>query len=86
MKELKYYYDEENEILSAYHRETDFFAQYFPQKGHWEMSKISFVEFRHSYNYKWISEEEASEISNGVVPDALFEEYIRMIKSNATPF
>lgn len=82
MKELKYYLDKENEILSAYNRETDFFVQYFPKKGSWGMSNISFIEFKHSYNYQLISEEEASRITNGELPLNLFNQYIECIESN----
>lgn len=82
MKELKYYLDKENEILSAYNRETDFFVQYFPKKSSWGMSNISFIEFKHSYNYQSISEEEASKITNGELPLNLFNQYIECIESN----
>lgn len=78
-KQLKYYLDTENDILSVYNRETDFFAQYFSQNQDWEMSKISFTEFRHSYNYKLISEEEASKIADGNLPFGLFEYYLSLL-------
>lgn len=68
--------------MSAYNRETDFFAHYISKDGSWKMSKISFTEFKHSYNYELINEEEASKISNGVLPTALFEQYVGIIESN----
>ena len=82
MKELKYYLDNEYKILSVYNKETDFFAQYSQKKGMWEMSKISFIEFKHSYNYKLINEDEALKICNGNLPLNLFAHYVECIKSN----
>lgn len=32
MYELKYYYDEEHDVLSVYNRETEFFRAVFPCK------------------------------------------------------
>lgn len=42
MNELKYYYDEEHDILSVYNRETDFFAQFSPEKTSGLRAKFRF--------------------------------------------
>lgn len=79
---MKYYLDIEHNALSAYDRETDFFADYNEYKKEWQKSSITFMQFKHDYFYKEISEEEAERFTSGVLPEKLFEEYVATIKSN----
>lgn len=82
MKKPIYLLDEQNEILSAYDKETDFFAQYRSDVGKWQLSKLSFVQFRHDYNYKQIDQAAAAKITNGVLADTLFAQFVDIIEAN----
>ena len=79
---MKYYLDTEHNALSAYDRETDFFADYNECKKEWQKSSITFMQFKHDYFYKEISEAEAKSFTSGVLLVKLFEEYVATIKSN----
>ena len=79
---MKYYLDIEHNALSAYDRETDFFADYNERKKEWQKSSITFMQFKHDFFYKEISEAEAKSFTGGFLPEKLFEEYVATIKSN----
>lgn len=79
---LKYYLDLENDCVLAYDRVKDFFAQYDKSAAKWTMVGISFVQFKHDYNYKIISGEEAQALTNGNLPDHLYAEYVKIINDN----
>ena len=82
MEKLKYYLDTEHNALSAYNKETEFFADYNACKKAWQKSSITFAQFKHDYFYKEITKEEAEKFTGGVLPEKLFEEYVAIIKSN----
>lgn len=82
MKELKYYYDEEHDVLSVYNRETEFFAQFSPAKNEWVKSEISFSQFKHDYYYRAVTESEAMKMTGGVSAGDAFESYAEIIKAN----
>lgn len=82
MNELKYYYDEEHDVLSVYNRETDFFAQFSPEKNEWVKSEISFSQFKHDYYYRAVTESEAMKMTGGVSAADAFESYAEIIKAN----
>ena len=82
MDGFKYYLDLDNACVLAYDRDTDFFAQYDKSAAKWTMVGISFVQFKHDYNYKLISGEEAQALTNGNLPEHLYADYIKTINDN----
>ena len=82
MKQLRYYVDTNNDVLSAYEKSTEFFVIYNPSKGEWVDSGISFLSFKHDYSFKEISEKDVSQRTNGNLPTSKFQAYLDMLNKN----
>ena len=82
MENLKYYLDLDNGFLLAHEKTTEFFVRYIREIGEWEPLMISFSNFKHDYNFKEISKEEALQKSDGCLPEAMFQTYSDTIKTN----
>ena len=83
MENLKYFVDLTNDFLLAYDKKTEFFVRFVPKTGEWESVNVSFLSFMHDYNFKEISTEDASKITNGILPNKIFKQYLEMIKRNS---
>ncbi len=82
MENLEYYLDTQNSFLLAYEKSTEFFVRYIEKLNQWEDCNISFSNFKHDYAFKKISKEEAYSITNGNLPEAKLQQYIRTIRKN----
>lgn len=82
MQEIKYYEDIDNHFLLAHESETEFFVKYNPNTNEWENCNVSFSTFKHDYYFREIDKKEALTLSNGNLPEAKFNDYIRMINRN----
>ena len=82
MENLEYYLDIQNNFLLAYERSSEFFVRYIEKTEEWESCSISFSNFRHDYAFKQISRQEAFNIANGNLPEAMLQQYLSMIRKN----
>ena len=82
MEDLKYYEDLYNKFLLAHDKKTEFFVKFSEESKQWEDCNISFMQFKHDYNFREISKEKASKITGGILPEKLFSEYLSLINNN----
>ena len=82
MEKLRYYLDLDNGFLLAHEKTTEFFVRYIRGTGEWEPLMISFSNFKHDYNFKEISKEEALQKSDGCLPEREFRSYLTIINKN----
>lgn len=82
MGEIKYYQDLRNNLLLAYEKSVAFFVMYVPETNEWTDCNISFSAFQHDYAYREIIREEALKITNGNLPDAMFRQYLDILRKN----
>lgn len=82
MQNIKYYEDLRNHFLVAYEKHTEFFVMYIPEKKQWNDCLISFLDFQHDYEYKEISKEEATQKTDGNLPESKLKEYLAILRSN----
>ena len=85
MEKIKYFEDIYNGFLLAYEESTEFFARYVSKIAEWEACKISFSNFRHDYDFREITEEEAFKKTNGNLPNNAYNRYIEMLYGNSNP-
>lgn len=78
MENIKYFVDLTNDFLLAYERSTEFFVRFVPKTDEWEDVNVSFSEFRHDYDFKEISTDEALKRTNGSLPTKAFDQYFRI--------
>ena len=83
MENLKYYQDLRNNFLLAYEKSTEFFVMYIPETKEWADCNISFSNFKHDYDFKELSGEEALEKTNGSLPESMFQQYLDTINKNS---
>ncbi len=79
---IRFYEDLNNGFLLAYEKSSEFFVRFIPELEKWENCNISFSNFRHDYDFREISKEEAVRKTNGNLPDANFEEYLKLLNRN----
>ena len=82
MKDLNYYFDEEQGVLLAHEKSLDFTACYALTKPVWEYSDLTFRQYLHDFAFRRIEATEALKIANGALPGALLEDYIKIIEQN----
>ena len=82
MQNIEYLEDVRNHFLLAYERSTEFFVIYLPEKQRWEDCQISFLRFKHDYEYSKISREEVVKRTGGILPESNFENYLAIIRGN----
>ena len=82
MENIKYFEDLSHGSILAYDKSTDFFMIYAPSSGEWKDCNFSFLEFRHDFNFREISPEDAMSKTNGTLPEEKYKEYVAMLSSN----
>ena len=80
MENLRFYFDYKNDMLFAHEESTEFFVLYVSNS--WVSSKISFMQFRHDYEFTEISTSEAYSKTNGNLPTKEYQKFLDMIRSN----
>jgi len=79
MERIKYFIDLTNDFLLAYEKSTEFFVRFIAKTGEWEDVNISFLDFRHDYSFREISQDEAMERTNRNLPLEAFDQYLKLI-------
>ena len=82
MEKMKYYEDLSHGSVLAYDEETEFFVIYSPKSGEWGDCKFSFLKFKHDYNFREISREDAVSKTNGLLPEVKYKEYTAVLDNN----
>lgn len=82
MENIKYYEDLTNYNLLAYERITEFFVKYDFETKKWNDCNISFLVFKHDYEFKEISREEALQKTAGNLPETKLKEYHAILSEN----
>ena len=82
MEKMKYYEDLSHGSVLAYDEETEFFVIYSPKSGEWGDCKFSFLKFKHDYNFREISLEDAVSKTNGLLPEVKYKEYTAVLDRN----
>lgn len=82
MDNIKYYEDLTHKFLLAYESSTEFFVRYNPETNQWQDCNISFLCFKHDYDYKEISKEEVIKRTNGTLPEEKLKNFLIMINKN----
>ena len=82
MGNLKYYLDLRHNVLLAYEASVEFFVMYLPETNEWTDCRIPFSNFRHDYDFREVSGEEAFGKTNGNLPEALLRQYLDLLNRN----
>ena len=83
MKKIKYYIDTKDNVLSAYDRESDFFAFFNKSTKSWHISNISVIQFTHDRDFVEIDDCKAQRIFGESAVTSLFLDYLKTIESNS---
>ena len=82
MKKIAYFLDTRAGFVLAYEGSCEFFVRFVARTGEWEDMGISFSEFRHDYEFKEISADEAMQKANGRLPESEYKQYCDIIRRN----
>ncbi|MBP5404358.1 MAG: hypothetical protein J6Y74_00160 [Clostridia bacterium] len=82
--ELKYYLEQVKGDIVAYEQATEFFVIFDRRDSVWNYMPYSFMVFFHDYidSIVRIDEEQASSVTNGILPYQKLEAYHKMLNAN----
>jgi len=83
MQNLEFYKTTKDNVVFVYHKPTEFFALYSPNKKTWcQPDNITFMQLTHDHDYSKITQQEAFGIADEKSLLSLFDDYQSILKSN----
>ncbi len=79
---MQYYVTQENNILLAYDKDSDFLALFNYRLKKWKLSEHSFIQIRHDFCLNEIKKEEVLRLTNNLLPSELYDYFVETIKNN----
>lgn len=79
MNTINYYEDLRNGFLLAHEKTYDFFVIYNEKEQKWVDCGITFMQFRHDYEFREMNSDEVSDRTGGRLPEAEYRRYLERI-------